>query len=166
MRFGAFQHEDRTAKNWDGKGAFVASLNADGTANRDADAVTVLSLNNAVFDIANGYLEAVKLKGYSATDSFMHIDVDTDNMKADELHVSGNVEGVTKMIVHASSNADIRGKGEILFAQSENDTTGNHGSFVVSRVYKSPYLFNVKYDPIACQQQQMVFCNEQRRESG
>ena len=61
---------------------FVASLNADGTANRDADAVTVLSLNNAVFDIANGYLDVVKLKGYSATDSFMHIDVDTDNMES------------------------------------------------------------------------------------
>ncbi len=99
-------------------------------------------------DIANGYLETVKLKGYSATDSFMHIDVDPDNMKADELHVAGDVEGVTKLIVHASSNADIRGKGEILFAQSENDTTGNEGSFVVSRVYKSPYLFDVKYDQL------------------
>ena len=74
--------------------------------------MTSLSLNNGVFDIANGYLETVKLKGYSTTDSFMHIDVDTDNMKADELHVAGNVEGVTKLIVHASSNADIRGKGE------------------------------------------------------
>ncbi len=149
LRFGSYQHEDQTAKNWDGKGAFVASLNADGTANRDAAAVTSLSLTNAVFDIANGYLETVKLKGYSATDSFMHIDVDVENMKADELHVAGNVEGVTKMIVHASSNADIRGKGEILFAQSENDSTGNAGSFIVSRVYKSPYLFDVKYDQIA-----------------
>ncbi len=149
LRFGSYQHEDRTAKNWDGKGAFVASLNTDGTANRDAAAVTSLSLNNAVFDIANGYLETVKLKGYSATDSFLHIDVDPDNMAADVLNVAGNVEGVTKMIVHASSNTDIRGKGGILFAQSENDTTGNAGSFVVSRVYKSPYLFDVKYDQIA-----------------
>ena len=149
LKFGSYQHEDQTAKNWDGKGAFVAALNEDGTANRDAAAVTTLSLKNGVFDIANGYLETVKLKGYSATDSFMHIDVDTDNMSADMLNVAGNVEGVTKMIVHASSNADIRGKGEILFAQSENDTTGNEGSFVVSRVYKSPYLFDVKYDQIA-----------------
>ena len=145
LRFGAFQHEDWTAKNWDGKGAFVAALNEDGTDNRDADAVTVLSLNNAVFDLANGYLETVKLKGYLATDSFMHIDVDTDNMKADMLNVNGNVEGITKLIVHASSDADIRGKGEILFAQSENDASGNDGSFVVSRVYKSPYLFDVNY---------------------
>ncbi len=157
LKFGAFQHEDQTAKNWDGKGAFVAALNEDGTANRDAAAVTSLSLNNAVFDIANGYLETVKLKGYSATDSFMHIDVDPDNMKADELHVAGNVEGVTKLIVHASSNADIRDKGEILFAESENDTTGNEGSFVVSRVYKSPYLFDVKYDQIASNSNKWYF---------
>ncbi len=157
LRFGSYQHEDQTAKNWDGKGAFVAALNEDGTTNRDAAAVTSLSLNNGVFDIANGYLETVKLKGYSATDSFMHIDVDPDNMKADELHVAGNVEGVTKLIVHASSNADIRGKGEILFAQSENDTTGNEGSFVVSRVYKSPYLFDVKYDQIASNSNKWYF---------
>ena len=157
LRFGAYQHEDQTAKNWDGKGAFVASLNADGTANRYAAAVTTLSLNNAVFDIANGYQDVVKLKGYSATDSFLHIDVDTDNMTADMLKVAGNVEGVTKMIVHASSDADIRGKGEILFAQSENDTTGNAGSFVVSRVYKSPYLFDVKYDQIAANSNKWYF---------
>ncbi len=145
LKFGAYQHDDRTAKNWDGKGAFVGALKEDGTANRDADAVTVLSLNNAVFDLANGYQDVVKLRGYSATDSFMHIDVDTDNMSADMLNVNGNVEGVTKLIVHASSDADIRGKGEILFAESENDTTGNEGSFVVSRVYKSPYLFDINY---------------------
>ncbi len=157
LKFGSYQHEDQTAKNWDGKGAFVASLNADGTANRDAAAVTNLSLNNAVFDIVNGYLETVKLKGYSATDSFLHIDVDVENMKADELHVAGNVEGVTKMIVHASSNADIRNRGQILFAQSENDTTGNAGSFVVSRVYKSPYLFDVKYDQIAANSNKWYF---------
>ncbi len=165
LRFGAYQHEDQTARNWDGKGAFVASLNADGTANRDADAVTNLSLNNAVFDIANGYQDVVKLKSYSATDSFMHIDVDVENMKADELHVAGNVEGVTKMIVHASSDADIRGKGEILFAQSENDTKGNAGSFVVSRVYKSPYLFDVKYDQIAANSNKWYFeMNDQPNE--
>ena len=91
LRFGSYQHEDRTAKNWDGKGAFVASMY------KDADAVTSLLLNNAVFDIANGYLETVKLKGYSATDSFLHIDVDPDNMAADVLNVASNVEGVTKM---------------------------------------------------------------------
>ena len=95
----------------------------------------------------------------------MHIDVDPDNMKADELHVAGDVEGVTKLIVHASSDADIRGKGEILFAQSENDTTGNEGSFVVSRVYKSPYLFDVKYDQIADNSNEWYFeMNDQPNE--
>ena len=59
LAFGAYQHEDQTAKNWDGKG-LLWGVEEDGTANRDADAVTVLSLNNAVFDLANGYLETVE----------------------------------------------------------------------------------------------------------
>ena len=154
LRFGSYQHEDKNAYNWDGKGAFAAYLYNDftenhGVADRNAAAVVSLKMNNGVFDIANGYLETVKLKGYSATDSFLHIDVDVENMKADELHIAGDVKGVTKMIVHASSDVDIRNRGQILFAQSENDTAGNAGSFVVSRVYKSPYLFDVKYDQIA-----------------
>ena len=61
------------------------------------------------------------------------------------------------MIVHAFLNADIRAKGQILFAQSENDTTGNEGSFVVPRVYKSPYLFDVKYDQIASNSNKWYF---------
>ena len=142
--FGDYQHEDQSARNWDSKGAFAAALNTDGSVNRD-DAATTLTLNNAVFSLANNYRDIVNLKGYSATDSFLHINVDPDNMTADELHIAGNVEGVTKVIVHASSDTDIRGKGSILFAQSENDTTGNEGSFVVSRVYRSPYLYDVKY---------------------
>lgn len=147
LRFGSYQHEDKTANNWDGKGAFAAALNSDGSVNRDS-AKTSLALNNAAFSLANGYKDLVKLKGYSATDSFLHIDVNPDNMTADELHIAGNVEGVTKMIVHSSSDTDIRGKGGILFAQSENDTTGNEGSFVVSRVYRSPYLYEVNYTSV------------------
>ena len=78
----------------------------------------------------------------------MHIDVDTDNMSADMLNVNGNVEGFRALIVHASSDADIRGgKGEILFCKvEENDTTGNEGFVCGFRaVYKSPYLFDVNY---------------------
>ncbi len=147
LKFGDYQHDDQSARNWDGKGAFAAALNADGSVNRD-DPMTSLTLNNAVFNLANDYQDIVNLKGYSATDSFLHINVDPDNMTADELHISGNVEGETKMIVHASSDTDIRGKGGIMFAQSENDATGNEGSFLVSRVYKSPYLYDVKYTSV------------------
>ena len=149
LRFGSYQHDDKTALNWDGKGGFAALQNDDGTADYDTDAVTSLSLNNAVFDIANGYGETVKLKNYSATDSFVHLDVDTDNLISDVLNIAGDVDGTTKLIVHSSSNADIRGKGSILFAESVNDTKGNAGSFVVSRVYKSPYLFDIKYETAA-----------------
>lgn len=144
LAFGDYQHEDQSARNWDSKGAFAATLNSDGSVNR-ADPMTSLTLNNAVFSLANDYQDIVNLKGYSATDSFLHINVDPDNMTADELHIAGDVEGVTKVIVHATSDTDIRGKGSILFAQSENDTTGNEDSFVVSRVYRSPYLYSVKY---------------------
>jgi len=149
LRFGAYQHDDETAVNWDGKGGFAAAQNSDGTTDYDADSITGLSLNNAVFDIANGYLETVKLKNYSATGSFVHLDVDTDNLTSDVIDINGDVNGVTNLIVHASSDADIRDKGSILFAQSVNDTKGNDGSFVVSRVYKSPYLFDVKYETAA-----------------
>ena len=37
---------------------------------------TALSLDNGVFDIANSYQEVVKLKGYSAANSYLHMDVD------------------------------------------------------------------------------------------
>ena len=146
LRFGTYQHKDTSAKNWDAKGKFIASLNEDGTENLDAESVTSLSLNNAVFDIANGYLETVNLKNYTSTDSFVHLDVDVEKMTSDIIHVKGDVDGVTKLVVHSSSNKDIRGQGKILFAASLGDTKGGETSFEVSRVYKSPYLYDVIYE--------------------
>ena len=148
LRFGAYQHEDKTANNWDGHGRFVASLNKDGTVNLDAEAVTSLSLNNAAFDLYNKYQDTVNLKGWKASgDSFLHVDVDVENLTADMLNVNGNVEGTTKLVLYPNSDKDIRGES-ILFAQSTNDTTGNADSFKVWRVYRSPYMFEVKHTPI------------------
>ena len=145
LRFGAYQHEDKTANNWDGHGRFVASLNKDGTVNLDAEAVTSLSLNNAAFDLYNEYQDTVNLKGWKASgDSFLHVDVDVENLTADMLNVNGNVEGTTKLVLYSTSDKDIRGES-ILFAQSQNDTTGNADSFKVWRVYRSPYMFETKY---------------------
>ena len=145
LRFGAYQHEDKTANNWDGHGRFVASLNKDGTVNLDAEAVTSLSLNNAAFDLYNKYQDMVNLKGWKASgDSFLHVDVDVENLTADVLNVNGNVEGTTKLVLYPTSDKDIRGES-ILFAQSTNDTTGNADSFKVWRVYRSPYMFETKY---------------------
>ena len=147
LRFGAYQHEDKTANNWDGHGRFVASLNKDGTVNLDAEAVTSLSLNNAAFDLYNEYQDTVNLKGWKASgDSFLHVDVDVENLTADVLNVNGNVEGTTKLVLYPTSDKDIRGES-ILFAQSTNDTTGNADSFKVWRVYRSPYMFDVKHTP-------------------
>ena len=145
LRFGAYQHEDKTANNWDGHGRFVASLNKDGTVNLDAEAVTSLSLNNAAFDLYNEYQDTVNLKGWKASgDSYLHVDVDVENLTADMLNVNGNVEGTTRLVLYPTSNKDIRGES-ILFAQSTNDTTGNADSFKVWRVYRSPYMFETKY---------------------
>ena len=145
LRFGAYQHEDKTAHNWDGHGRFLAALKADGTADLDAEAVTSLSLNNAAFDLYNKYQDMVNLKGWKASgDSFLHVDVDVENLTADMLNVNGNVEGTTRLVLYPTSDKDIRGES-ILFAQSTNDTTGNADSFKVWRVYRSPYMFETKY---------------------
>ncbi len=145
LRFGAYQHEDKTANNWDGHGRFVASLNKDGTVNLDAEAVTSLSLNNAAFDLYNEYQDMVNLKGWKAAgDSFLHVDVDVENLTADMLNVNGNVEGTTRLVLYPTSDKDIRGES-ILFAQSQNDTKGSADSFKVWRVYRSPYMFETKY---------------------
>ncbi len=145
LRFGAYQHEDKTAHNWDGHGRFLAALKADGTADLDAEAVTSLSLNNAAFDLYNEYQDTVNLKGWKAAgDSFLHVDVNVENLTADMLNVNGNVEGTTKLVLYPTSDKDIRGES-ILFAQSQNDTKGNKDSFKVWRVYRSPYMFETKY---------------------
>ena len=147
LRFGAYQHEDKIANNWDGHGRFLAALKADGTADLDAEAVTSLSLNNAAFDLYNKYQDMVNLKGWKASgNSFLHVDVDVENLTADMLNVNGNVEGTTKLVLYPNSDKDIRGES-ILFAQSTNDTTGNADSFKVWRVYRSPYMFDVKHTP-------------------
>ena len=145
LRFGAYQHEDKTANNWDGHGRFLAALKADGTADLDAEAVTSLSLNNAAFDLYNKYQDTVNLKGWKASgNSFLHVDVDVENLTADMLNINGNVEGTTRLVLYPTSDKDIRGES-ILFAQSQNDTIGNADSFKVWRVYRSPYMFETKY---------------------
>ncbi|MBP3546957.1 MAG: hypothetical protein J6K16_07530, partial [Alphaproteobacteria bacterium] len=151
LRFGNYKHEDTTAKNWDGKGKFIATLNDDGSENLDADSVTSLTLNNAVFDISNGYLETIKLKKLTSTENtsnFIHLDVNVEKMESDIINVKGDVDGGTKLIIHATSDKDIRGRGKILFAESFGDTKGGETSFEVARVYKSPYLYDVIYEGV------------------
>ena len=145
LRLGKYNHEDKTANNWEGQGKIIAMLNSDGTENLNADAVTSLSLDNGVFDISNGYYETIKLKKHNSTNGFIHLDVDVDNLKSDVLKFNGDVDGTTNLIIYASSDDDITGK-YILFAQSENDNKGNESSFKVGYVYKSPYLYDVIMD--------------------
>ncbi len=145
LRFGAYQHADESADNWDGKGSFVSG--------GSVDVLPSLSLSNGVFDIHNGYTETINLSGLSSASltrsngsGYVHIDLDVsgETAVADVLNISGNVEGTTNVLVYANSEKDIRGES-VLFAQSVNDTTGNADSFKVWRVYGSPYLFAVSY---------------------
>ena len=144
LRFGSYQHEDSNANNGNGKGGFWASADSKGIVNKNDESVTSLTLNNAAFDIYNDYQENIKLNGYSANNSFLHIDIDVENLTADILNVNGNIEGQTKLVLYPNSDKDIRGQS-ILFAQSVNDEKGNEDSFKVWRVYRSPFMFDVIY---------------------
>ena len=136
LKFNKFTHNDGTVS----KGGFTTGYN-DGR-----DAVTSLVMKNkANFNLYNKYQDTVNLKGWKASgDSYLHVDVDVENLTADMLNVNGNVEGTTKLVLYPTSDKDIRGES-ILFAQSTNDTTGNADSFKVWRVYRSPYMFETKY---------------------
>ena len=136
LKFNKFTHNDGTVS----KGGFTTGYN-DGR-----DAVTSLVMKNkANFNLYNKYQDTVNLKGWKASgDSFLHVDVDVENLTADMLNVNGNVEGTTRLVLYPTSDKDIRGES-ILFAQSTNDTTGNADSFKVWRVYRSPYMFETKY---------------------
>ena len=59
--------------------------------------------------------------------------------------MNGNVEGVTQADRSRFVRCRHPRQRRDFVCKSENDTTGNEGSFVVSRVYKSPYLFDVNY---------------------
>ena len=146
LYFSSYKHEDQDANNWDGKGAFASSMNPDGTVNYD-NSVTKLSLNNAAFNLYNGYTETVNLAGYSSNNSYVHIDLDPTTGTADVLNINGNVEGTTKLVVYASTTDLLR--KSVLFAQSTNDTTGNANSFSIYRIYNSPYMYDIVFNTSA-----------------
>ena len=67
-------------------------------------------MNNAAFDLYNEYQDTVNLKGWKASgDSFLHVDVDVENLTADTFNINGNVEGTTKLVLYPTSGKDIRG---------------------------------------------------------
>ncbi len=94
-------------------------------------------------NLANLVIDEIKTSGFYSDNGTLHIDVDPVKMTSDKLSVDGNVEGTTKLVVHTASNDDLNGK--IVFAESVNDSTGNEKSFEISRVYKSPYMYEVKH---------------------
>ena len=109
----------------------------------DGDPITKISLQNAAFDLYNGYTETVNLKGWSASNSYLHVDVNIATGTADVLNIAGDVVGQTKVIVYADSE-EVTDKS-ILFATATGN--GAEESFTVYRVYNSPYMFDVAYNP-------------------
>lgn len=116
-----------------------------------------LSLNNATLDLFNKHQDTIELADYSATDSYLHLDVDVENMTSDKLIMNGNVQGTTKLVLYPTSDKDITGLGSIVFAQSTNDSTGNKNSFEIFRIYTSPYMFDINYKQIAEGENQWSF---------
>ena len=106
-------------------------------------------------NFANLLIDEIKTSGLSSDNGTLHIDVDPVKMTSDKLSVDGNVEGSTKLVVHAASNDDLNGK--IVFAESVNDSTGNEKSFEISRVYKSPYMYEVKHQSSAENEHEWYF---------
>ena len=102
-----------------------------------------MSLTNAAFDLYNGYTETVNLKGWSANNGYLHVDVNIATGTADVLNIAGDVVGQTKVIVYADSE-EVTDKS-ILFATATGN--GAEESFTVYRVYNSPYMFDVVYNP-------------------
>lgn len=69
-------------------------------------------------------------------------------MASDILNVEGDINGTTKLIIHATSATDIRDLGNILFASSVNDMTRTASSFNIYRVYGSPYLYDIIFNDL------------------
>ncbi len=83
------------------------------------------------------------MKGWSASNSYLHVDVNIATGTADVLNIAGDVVGQTKVIVYADSE-EVTDKS-ILFATATG--YGTEDSFTVYRVYNSPYMFDVAYNP-------------------
>ena len=130
----------------------VLSSISDKTASYSFNKINMVGGN---LNFANLVIDEIKTSGLSSDNGTLHIDVDPVKMTSDKLSVDGNVEGTTKLVVHAASNNDLNGK--IIFAESVNDSTGNEKSFEISRVYKSPYMYEVKHQSSAENEHEWYF---------
>lgn len=110
-----------------------------------AGSQTNLILNNATFDLANGYMDTINVKNYNGGNSLLFLDVSPTTLTSDLLNINGNVLGTTRVVVHADTTKDIRNLGSVVFAHAVGDTTGTESSFEIFRVYRSPYLFDIDY---------------------
>lgn len=104
-------------------------------------------LDDATLNMADGKANDFYIGQYAANgDSTFKIDLDTVEKKADVLHINGNVEGTTSVVVDATGNENVADAGKIVFVSSENDNTGSESSFSVYRVLHSPYEIGTSFE--------------------
>lgn len=148
LKFGAYNHNDDLGYNNDSRGMFISGIQWL-LKPTTPDYYTNLSLTNAKFDIANGYMETVKVLSYTSNNnSYLALDLDIDNKTSDVISVNGNVNGTTNVIVYSNSTANLADTDMVLFANSTNDSIGNTDSFNVYRVYGSPYIYEKIYEQV------------------
>lgn len=101
-----------------------------------------VKLNSGMLDLNNGKTGQTELAGYHSNGGMLSINVDPEAGKADELRVSGDASGHTKLLVYALNEA--KPEQNILFAKVDGNV--NDASFDVWRVYGSPYDWGTIYD--------------------
>lgn len=77
------------------------------------------------------------------------VTVDPDALSASLITVNGDVVGTTNVIVQAISETVISSDKSILFIAADGDDTETAADFVVYRVYGSPYMWKITYQPPA-----------------
>lgn len=68
-----------------------------------------MNLQNATFDIANGYTETITLNGLNSigNNNFIVLDLDIANNIADNINITDSVSGRINLVINALSNLDI-----------------------------------------------------------
>ena len=111
---------------------------------------TDLENYGGTFDLNNGYIETVKLSGYSSSGGRLVLDVDPENNISDKLEISGDVSGTTDVVVYTLSSA--LPSRSIVFATAQSG--GDADSFKLASdsaqvvVYANPidYRYDVQYN--------------------
>jgi hypothetical protein len=145
LRFGSYNHGNPAFFNNISRGAFFPDFDSFAYGG-DFAPIATLTLNDATFDIHNGYIETISLAEYSANGDNvrMIIDMNIQEGKSDKMQIGGAATGQTKVIVHdLGAPVAIDGSKKIIFASAGS---GAEDAFEVFAVYGNPYMFETLYE--------------------